>query len=118
MTRTSFFSGERPSLPQLVRLKLPQQVGSNYLMFGIILLNDETGSRVNAIDDECRGKSDRIILRILTDWIEGKGLPVTWESLVQTLRDIDLSVLADQIHHLHVCYVTDSGPPQKRRKLQ
>ena len=97
MTKTLFFSGERPSLPQLVCLKIPQQVGGNYLMFGIVLLNDETGSRVNAIDDECRGKSDRIIVKILQEWIEGKGLPVTWETLVQTLRDIDLSVLADQI---------------------
>ena len=37
------------------------------------------------------------MLRILQEWLEGKGLPVTWESLVQTLRNIDLSVLADQI---------------------
>ena len=114
MTKTLFFSGDRPSLPQLVRLKIPQQVGANYLMFGIILLNDETGSRVNAIDDECRGKSDRIIVKILQEWIEGKGIPVTWETLVQTLRDTGLSDLADQIHHHHL---TDSEPPQKRQKL-
>ena len=37
------------------------------------------------------------MLRILEEWLEGKGLPVTWESLVKTLRNIDLSVLADQI---------------------
>ena len=86
-----------PSLPELLRLKVPQQVGANYSTFGIFLLNDQTGSRVNAIDDEFRGKSDKIILRILQEWLEGKGLPVMWESLVQTLRDIDLSVLADQI---------------------
>ena len=97
MTKTLIFSGEQPSLPELLRLKVPQQVGANYSMFGIFLLNDQTGSRVNAIDDECRGKSDRIILRILQEWLEGKGLPVTWESLVQTLSVIDLSVLANQI---------------------
>ena len=97
MTKTLFFSGEQPSLPELLCLKVPQEVGANYSTFGIILLNDKTGSRVNAIDDECRGKSDRIILRILQEWLEGKGLPVTWESLVKTLRNIDLSVLADQI---------------------
>ena len=97
MTKTSFLLGKQPSLSELLHLKVPQQVGANYLMFGIILLNDQTGSRVNAIDDECRGKSDRIILRILQEWIEGKGIPVMWETLVQTLRDIDLSVLANQI---------------------
>lgn len=37
------------------------------------------------------------MLRILGEWMEGKGLPVTWESLVKTLRDIGLLVLADQI---------------------
>ena len=26
-----------------------------------------------------------------------KGLPVTWESLVETLRDIDLPILAEEI---------------------
>ena len=66
-------------------------------MFGIVLLNDETGSRVNSIEDECRGKPERIVLMILQEWLEAKGLPVTWESLIQTLRDTDLSVLADQI---------------------
>ena len=37
------------------------------------------------------------MLRILQEWLQGKGLPVTWESLIQTLRDTGLSVLADQI---------------------
>ena len=50
-----------------------------------------------AIEDECHGKSERIILRILREWMEGRGLPVTWESLVQTLRDTKLPNLADQI---------------------
>ena len=97
MTKTLFFSGERPSLPQLVRFKIPQQVGANYLMFGIILLNDETGSRTRSFKKECQGDAKDVMLKILQEWLEGKGLPVTWESLVQTLRDIDLSVLADQI---------------------
>ena len=97
MTKTLFFSGERPSLPQLVRLKIPQQVGANYLMFGIILLNDQTGSRIRSFKKECQGDAEDVMLKILQEWLEGKGLPVTWESLVQTLRDIDLSVLADQI---------------------
>ena len=38
-----------------------------------------------------------MVLRVLQEWLEGKGLPVTWESIVQTLRDIDLCILADQI---------------------
>ena len=52
---------------------------------------------MNIIEDDCRGKPERIVMRILQGWLAGKGLPVTWESLIQTLRDTDLSVLADQI---------------------
>ena len=81
----------------LSSLELPQRVGANYFTFGIFLLNDQTGGRVYAIEDECRGKAERIILRILQEWMEGRGLPVTWESLVQTLRDTKLPNLADQI---------------------
>ena len=114
MTKTLFFSGGRPSLPELLRLKVPQQVGANYSTFGIILLNDQTGSRVQSLKQACLGNPEDVMLRILQEWLEGKGLPVTWESLVKTLRNIDLSVLADQIH----VHVTDSGPPQKRQKLQ
>ena len=97
MTKALFFSGERPSLPELLRLKVHQKVGSSYFMFGIFLLNDKTGSRVNAFGDDYRGRSHIIILKILLEWIEGKGLPVTWESLVQALRVTGLSVLANQI---------------------
>ena len=52
---------------------------------------------MNIIEDECRGRPERIVLGILQEWLVGKGLPVTWESLIQTLRDTDLSVLAEQI---------------------
>ena len=92
-----FFSGERPSLPELLRLKVPQEVGANYSTFGIFLLNDETGNRVNIIEHDCHWQAEPIVRKILQEWLEGKGLPVTWESLVQTLRDSNLSTLADEI---------------------
>ena len=84
-------------MPELVRLKLPQQVGTNYSTFGIILLNDQNGSQVRNYKEESKGNPEDVMLRILQEWLQGKGLPVTWESLVQTLRDIGLSVLANQI---------------------
>ena len=66
-------------------------------MFGIILLNDETGNRIQRLKQACLGDPEDVMLRVLHEWIEGKGLPVTWESLFQTLRDADLSTLADKI---------------------
>ena len=87
----------QPTLPELLCLEIPQAVGVHYLTFGILLLNDKTGSRVMALKKECQGVADDVILRILQEWLEGKGLPVTWETLIQTLRNTKLSVLADQI---------------------
>ena len=88
-----------PTLPQLLRLKIPQRVGANYSTFGIFLLNDTVGSRVRALKKECQGDTEDIILQILQEWLEGRGLePVTWETLIKTLRDSDLSALADEVH--------------------
>ena len=82
-------------------------------MFGTLLLDDKTGSRVNSIEDECHCKNQRIICKILQEWLEGKGLPVTWQSLIQTLRDTELSELADQIQKS----VTSLSHIPKRAKL-
>ena len=84
-------------MPELLRLRVPQHVGVNYSTFGILLLNDETGSRVNMIENTCHGMPERITQKILQEWMEGKGLPLTWESLIRTLRDTELSTLADEI---------------------
>ena len=92
-----FLSGERPSLPELLRLEVPQQVSRNYSTFGIFLLNDETGSRVDYIEEYCHGNPEKITRKILQEWLEGKGLPVTWKSLVKTLRDSKFSILANEI---------------------
>ena len=92
-----YFSGAPPSMPELVRLRISQKVAANYFAFGIVLLNDKTGSQMRIIEDECREKPERIVMKILQEWLEGKGLPVRWESLIQTLRETDLSVLAEEI---------------------
>ena len=58
------------------------------------------GTRVNIIEDAFGGKPERITQKILQEWIAGKGLPLTWKSLIKTLRDTGvtgLSILADEI---------------------
>ena len=45
----------------------------------------------------CLGDPEDVMLRILQEWMEGKGLPVMWESLVQTLKNTKLVALADKI---------------------
>ena len=94
---------EEPSLPKLLELDIPTKVGAGYREFGIFLLNDKTGSLVDAIENDCLGKSHRITLKILQDWLQGKGgeLP-TWKTLVQTLRRCKLTDLADQIQRKYL----------------
>ena len=51
-----------------------------------------------ALKKECQGVAHDVLLRILQEWLEGKGLePVTWETLVKTLRNTKLFTLADSV---------------------
>ena len=98
--QTSFLplpSDERPTLPDLIILDVPQEVGANYSKFGIVLLNDLTGCRVRAFKKECQGDAEDVMLRILQEWLEGRGVPVTWQSLVDTLRKTKLNTFADKV---------------------
>jgi hypothetical protein len=88
----------QPTLPQLLRLKVPQRVGVHASNFGIFLLDDTLGSAVRNIEAKCRGDSVAVVKEILQQWLQGQGIPVTWENLISTLRDIDLNVLASEIN--------------------
>ena len=74
-----------------------KKVGTEYLIFGTILLNDEDGSLLKTIQDDCHYKCDRINCNILCDWVRGKGRPVTWRVLIKTLRTCNLNEIADKI---------------------
>ena len=88
---------EKPSLPKLLRLKIPQKVGANYMQFGILLLNDEDGTLVEGLRCEYQGRCEGIVRGILMEWVRGKGTAVTWKILTDTLRDCDCATLADHI---------------------
>ena len=93
-----YLTARSPALPELLRLRVPQKAGAHYSTFGILLLNDETGSRMANIENECYGRPERIVLKVLQEWLEGKGLmPVTWETLIKTLRNTELNLMADEI---------------------
>ena len=53
---------------------------------------------MDAIENMYCRDGERICRKILQEWLEGKGLePVTWETLVQTLRNTKLFTLADSV---------------------
>ena len=87
----------KPTLPLLYNLKVHENVGIHYHIFGTILLNDEDGSLLETIQDDCHYKCERINCKILRDWVRGKGIPVTWRVLIETLRTCSLNELADKI---------------------
>ena len=79
-------SDERPTLPELMELDIPQLVGTNYEKFGTLLLNDDTGIQVESIEAEYRGNSEKINTKILREWLKGRGSSVTWNAIVTVLR--------------------------------
>lgn len=79
------------------------EIGSRYVMFGLLLLEDATGSKVQNIAHQHRNDSEKINMEILQRWIDGRGkLPVTWQTLTDVLRYCNLSELAAEIEAMKV----------------
>jgi hypothetical protein len=49
------------------------------------------------IRDNHQGRVEEMTMQVLREWLAGKGVEVSWESLIATLRDCELSLMADQI---------------------
>ena len=54
---------------------------------------------MEVIKERFRGDIDpeKIVLAVLRDWVQGKGVELSWKSLIATLRDCKISLLATQI---------------------
>ena len=79
-------------------INIPQEIGPNYYYFGLHLLDDPNGTRVRNLELEYRQNTERINTEILREWVTGRGKkPVTWKTLTEVLRDIELNVLASEI---------------------
>ena len=87
----------KPSLPKLLGLDIPLKVGAKYFQFGVLLLDDEDGAIIEVLEDECNGKRERIVRKILVEWVRGRGRTLSWKTLSDTLRECSLSSLADDI---------------------
>ena len=97
-------AGNLPNLIELIRFRakerrinIPREVGTNFRQFGILLLDDPTGNHVKNIIHKCHGNPEEINTEVLQEWVQGRGQPLAWEALVETLEDIGLSVLAKDI---------------------
>ena len=90
-------TGQPPNLVQLLQLDIPQLVGVKYQNFGVHLLEDSTGRRIDIIVHDHPQDAEAINVQILKDWIAGKGKPRTWKALLFALRD---SRIVDWTNHL------------------
>ena len=80
------------------RINIPQEIGVKYRDFGLLLLEDHNGARIRALAHKHNNDSNEINIEIIEEWVAGKGKhPITWKTLTQVLRDIELSTLAKEI---------------------
>ena len=97
-------SDHKPTLPLLLRfpgksgeINIVERIGTTNKTFGIFLLNDEIGVKVESIAEE-KSKVVDMTLKILSQWLKGEGIqPPTWSTLIQVLRQSNLLVLANEI---------------------
>ena len=79
-------------------INIIQRIGPYHTEFGIFLLNDKNGVITAAIAQECMGNAYQINQEVLMKWLQGKGRhPVSWKTLVDVLKSIELNVLATDI---------------------
>jgi hypothetical protein len=79
-------------------VNLAEVIGTEYTSFGILLLEDYSGERTEAIMRELRHRAAAINIEIFRRWVKEEGLkPVSWSTLVGVLEDIGLNVLAGDV---------------------
>ena len=96
---------DRPNLIECIKfqgkekiINIPQEIGVKYCEFGVLLLEDDTGARINALIHKHMNDAEQINTDVLRQWINGKGKqPVTWKTLTEVLHDIKLNTLAGDI---------------------
>ena len=100
-----FTTGAKPTLQQLLafpgakeKIKVHEQIGVKYIDLGVFLLDDKNGVKVEAIAMKHNNNAENASQEILLKWLRGMGKqPVTWNTLIEVLRDIDLKSLAKDI---------------------
>ena len=107
---------KKPTMSELSHLKkknevsipIKKRIGIYYEDLGYDLLNDDDGAITKQISDEYHSNGQRIVGQIFQRWLQGQGRhPVTWRTLIEVLRNIELSVLATDIES---CLCPDGLP--------
>ena len=84
-------------LPLLLEIDLPSRVGDCFNEFRTLLLCDKYGNKMSYISEDCRGRPVRMTTEVLKEWLRGKEVEVSCESLISTLKKCKLSLLATEV---------------------
>ena len=84
------------TLQELLLLKVHEEVDDKYYEFGIFLLNDSACIEVDRIEAAYNSNAARV-RTILKVWLKGKGVAVTWPSLIKVLRNCQIMDLANTL---------------------
>ena len=80
------------------KVNLAREIGTKYFEFGTLLLEDETGAHISALELQLQTNAQSINRHIFQEWFSGGGRqPVSWETLISVLEDIGLDQLAESI---------------------
>ena len=107
MRTFTIFVGTPPTLLKLMKMKgadgKPLNVigtitASNYKKFGIHLLQDANGARVDLIKkNQISDGAENVTLAILQKWLESDAPTRTYQHLIECLRQSELGALAELI---------------------
>ena len=95
--RSLTVSAEVSKFGQLLDIGLPSRIGPEIQVFGTFLLQDDHGDKMDNIRANHQGRPKDMAMEVLREWLAGKGVEVTWESLMATLRKSELHLMAYQI---------------------
>ena len=91
------------SFPTLVEgmrknLDIIQKTSLSYVKLGTFLLEDDNCDIVDSLKEQCQSDPVNITRAIYKKWISGTGRkPLTWQTLVDVLAEIELCSVADEI---------------------
>ena len=97
---------ETPTLPQLMKfgerhVDIIQNITYVYYKFGIRLLEDKTGDKMEAIEKKNHYRIEAINLVVLRRWIKGEGRkPTNWATLATVLDECGFATLACEMRSM------------------
>ena len=102
-------TGDTPTLLNLCNLKnrdgkslnVIERIAAQYSTFGIHLLQDDNGVKVNLIERDHRfDGTEAITSAIIKKWIDGGGSTCTYKHLIECIEKVRLGALADELKEL------------------